>query len=416
MSQGPRWLLEALPTLEREGVIDAATAGRLRQRYASAATAPAWGRILSAVLGALLMGLGVILLLAHNWEQWPRLPRVLISLTPLLLGQAACLWAMTRANGDVAWREGSASFTVAAFAAALALVGQLYHLPSDLDRFLIVCAAAALPLAYLMAAHSVMVLYALLVCAWAGVGSAHLGWTLLALALMLPWLWTLHRQRPPPFVSGLLWTALPPLATLAVLLSLDAGLRMTTLWLAQVGALFWLASPPDERGRRGAPMRYGMTMVVGLAVAGSFTAFWSPGGLHSSTGDAASWLLVTAVMALLLWGAQRALREDQWLRAAGMLPATLLWLSLMFDPTPYAGPLALLCNLYLAVLGVALIREGIAQHRLRLAHTGLAILALLILLRFLDTELSFSARGVAFLLVGAGSLAFSRWLRQQVPT
>ncbi len=414
MSRGPRWLLDQLPALERDGVIDAVTAARLRTHYVAAAASPAWGRLLSAGLGGLLMGLGVILLLAHNWEQWPRLPRVLISLAPLLAGQLLCLWTLRRKAADAGWREGSAAFTVAAFAAALALVGQLYHLPADLDRYLLTCALAGLPLLYLLQAQGVAVLYAGLIAGWAATGPAQPLLTTALLSLLLPQLLWLHRHPPAPLVASALWAALPPMAALAILISLHDGLRLGLLWVTQVGALFWLLNPPDQPGPRPAATRYGLLAVASAALIGSFVGFWDHDWMRRDGAVGSSWLLLTAVLAGLLWGAQRALRRDQWLRAAGVLPAGLLWLSLMFDPTPYAGPLAVLCNLFVAVLGVALIREGIAQQTLRLAHLGLGLLSLLILLRFLDTELSFTTRGLAFLIVGAGSLAFSRWLRRQV--
>jgi len=39
-------------------------------------------------LGALLIGLGVIVLLAHNWDELPRWTKTFISFLPLLAGQA----------------------------------------------------------------------------------------------------------------------------------------------------------------------------------------------------------------------------------------------------------------------------------------------------------------------------------------
>ncbi|MEJ2189814.1 MAG: hypothetical protein P8Y93_10470 [Acidobacteriota bacterium] len=63
-----RRLLSELPRLEAVGVIDATTAERIREHYAShpAFSSSRLAMAISAVLGTLLIGAGVILLLAHN--------------------------------------------------------------------------------------------------------------------------------------------------------------------------------------------------------------------------------------------------------------------------------------------------------------------------------------------------------------
>ena len=43
------------------------------------------------ILGAVLIGGGIILLLAHNWEQLGRPARVAVAFAPLVLSQALAL-------------------------------------------------------------------------------------------------------------------------------------------------------------------------------------------------------------------------------------------------------------------------------------------------------------------------------------
>ncbi|MEQ9736440.1 MAG: DUF2157 domain-containing protein, partial [Algiphilus sp.] len=171
MKRGPEWLQQELPRMQAEGVIDAAVAARLRA-YCVAHSAPPrrWIWPLFGALGALLVGFGVVLLLAHNWDGLSRGARMLIAFAPLALGQGACLWALMRADSSSHWREATGAFTALAFAAALALVGQMYHLSSDLDGYLLSCALLALPLAYVLRALSVLLLSA----------AALLGWTVAA--------------------------------------------------------------------------------------------------------------------------------------------------------------------------------------------------------------------------------------------
>ena len=65
-----RWLYDELPRLVAQGVLTPDTETRLRAHYGPL-EAPRPARlavIVFGVLGALLIGAGVILVLAHNWE------------------------------------------------------------------------------------------------------------------------------------------------------------------------------------------------------------------------------------------------------------------------------------------------------------------------------------------------------------
>ena len=63
-----RWLAEQLPAWEREGIVTAEGARTLRQRYAAE---PRGGlaQMVVGASGALLIGTGLIAVLAYNWLQ-----------------------------------------------------------------------------------------------------------------------------------------------------------------------------------------------------------------------------------------------------------------------------------------------------------------------------------------------------------
>jgi uncharacterized membrane protein len=80
-----KWLLGELEQWQREGVIDAGTRGVLEARYAADAPGVSWRQIVLCSLGALLIGLGVIALLAANWDGLSRGMRTVFALAPLTL-------------------------------------------------------------------------------------------------------------------------------------------------------------------------------------------------------------------------------------------------------------------------------------------------------------------------------------------
>jgi uncharacterized membrane protein len=426
MKQGRDWLLSELPELQRQGVLDADTAERLRGHYATTATQEttgvAWGRLLSAILGAALVGLGVILLVAHNWDGWPRGMRVAVSFAPLLIGQLACVWAVTKARGNVAWAEGAAIFTLTSFAAALALVGQLYHFPADLDRFLLTCVLVALPLVYLLNASLTAIVCAAGIMLWTAAGAERASalWVTLLFATLLPHLLLARSRHPEGLRATLLLAWLVPLFGLAVLISLADTPRLAWLWLAQGAAVLWLL----DRRSHGLSWRqpltsYGTLGVVGTALIATYPGFWTARhfGLlgHFGAGISLEGGLLTAILGLLmLLLAVRAGRSRDWLGLAGIVPAVLLWLSLALDTTRVAVLLALLVNAYVLLLGLAVIRDGLRRRSLRAANGGLMLIGLLVLLRFFDGDWSFTVRGVAFVLIGLAFLGANLWLKRRV--
>src|SRR6478672_12065312 len=123
---GTRWLLAELPDLVANGVVTAEAADALRQYYSTLPSDPPRriGFILSAILGSLLVGAGIILLVAHNWDFLGRPIRCAIAFAPLVLSVALGIFVLLRRNESTAWREASAILNVAAVGTAIALVSQ----------------------------------------------------------------------------------------------------------------------------------------------------------------------------------------------------------------------------------------------------------------------------------------------------
>jgi len=93
-----RWLYRELPKLINKGILTDATANRLHHYYGRAAS-PNKKIVLFIIcgtLGALLIGLGIILLVGHNWEQLPRLLRAILSIALLAIGQAFAFWVLLK--------------------------------------------------------------------------------------------------------------------------------------------------------------------------------------------------------------------------------------------------------------------------------------------------------------------------------
>ena len=135
MRQRVAWLYAELPNLVERGVLTPEAADALRRHYgpADAPGGGGWGQILLAAFGALLVGGGIILILAHNWEDLGRPARAAVALGLLLAAQALTLYAAAARPASVAWRESTSGLLVAAVGASIALVGQTYHVGGSFE-------------------------------------------------------------------------------------------------------------------------------------------------------------------------------------------------------------------------------------------------------------------------------------------
>ena len=75
--------------------------------------------------------------------------------------------------------------------------------------------------------------------------------------------------------------------------------------------------------------------------------------------------------------------------------------------------LAIVASLLLLAVGGALLTTGLRAHSASLSNKGLAVLAVLFIARFFDTELSFIARGLGFVLLGIAFLVVNVMLSKK---
>src|SRR5690606_1533240 len=119
-------LLKELDDLVEKQIVSAETAERIRLYYVSREDGSS-GRLTTvlALLGALLIGSGIILLIAHNWDMLGRTPRTIIAFFPLALSQALCLYAMRNKKGNRTWIESSSVLLFFAVATCISLIAQI---------------------------------------------------------------------------------------------------------------------------------------------------------------------------------------------------------------------------------------------------------------------------------------------------
>ena len=155
-------IVKELDELVKQQIIDQATAQRIKEYAENKKTDFTYHRLLAVfgTLGALLVGLGIIILLAHNWDFIPRWLKTFISFIPLLLGQLACGYLLFKKTLKPWYAEAVSVFTSLSVGLTIAMVHQVYNLPENsLSSFIMLWTLLALPTAYLMKSRATVILY-----------------------------------------------------------------------------------------------------------------------------------------------------------------------------------------------------------------------------------------------------------------
>lgn len=424
MSRHPiRWLYGQLPSLVEAGVLDSRAAARIREHYGEPAGR---GRRLAVTLfgisGALCIGGGVVLLLAHNWTDLSRAARTVIALAPLVVTQAMAAWVLATGRRSTGWREAVGIVQALAIGTAIALVGQTYHIPGDLGSFLLAWCLLGLPIVYLLGATTPALLYLAGITCWSGYnqslgGHAILFWALFA-AVLPHFLIAAKAGRYAARPAVLGWA-------LSLCLCVAVGITMEKvlpgLWMIVYAALFavlylagrrWFGEAPHAGLRPFHLVGAGGTAMLAWLLTFDFP--WEELGweYYRSTyrfHAAAAWmdyLLAAALPVLavaLLVNAVR--RRGAWPLLYGVMPVLVIVAYGLTGLSDSGAMAQILMNGYVLALGVGTLAAGARSVHMGIVNGGMAILALLIVTRFFDSDLGFVLRGLVFIAVGTGFLA-----------
>lgn len=152
-------ILKELPDLVAKKIISEEVAQNIKKYYQKNPEENS-NRLFTifGIIGALLGGLGVILILAHNWDNFSVFTKTIFSIIPLFLGQLACSFTLLKKPESATWRESSATFLLFAIASSISLIAQVYHINGDFPKFLLTWILLSMPLIYIMRSSFVSLL------------------------------------------------------------------------------------------------------------------------------------------------------------------------------------------------------------------------------------------------------------------
>ncbi|MGO3183082.1 MAG: DUF2157 domain-containing protein [Aequorivita sp.] len=405
-----------LPELLKAGIISPETAEQIQEYYKSKGGSSS-NRLFVAfgILGSILVGLGIILIIAHNWDELSRATKTIFAFLPLVIGQIICGFVLLKKSNNTTWRESATVFLFFGMCACIALVGQIYHIPGNLSSFLLMWMLLCLPLVYIMKSSTAALLYLIGITYYAvetsyfshPMSQSYIYWGLLL--AVFPHCYFLFRNHPKSnFLRVENW--LIPISITIVLGTLaDAVSELMFVAYFSLFGLFYLIGNNSffkEQNLKNNPYKViGTLGTLFLLFTMSFDGFWSElRGEEYKLSEliTVSEFWVATGITLLALGYLFFQQKNKPLHQLPLLSPIFLLFILIFIIGFYSSIAVILINIIILVIGILTLVEGGKEEHFGILNFGLSIITLWIIIRFLNSDLSFVVRGLLLMAIGIG--------------
>lgn len=362
------------------------------------------------VLGSLLVGLGIILILAHNWDHFSKPLKTFLAFLPLIIGQLVVGFSIIKEKSTT-WKEASGTFLFFAIGACIALISQIYNIPGDLSSYLLTWIFLCVPLIYLLKSNALTLLIVVFSTFYAcefgyfSRGNQEPWMYLLMMALVIPYYYKLLKENPKGNITSI-FNWLFPLSLTIVLGSFVAtGAQFGFLMYISLFALFYnigkLPFFSNQKLRQNGYVIIGSLGTVFTLLILSFRQVWDF-SLKTSVFQLHEFYIAIALFSITL-GLISYMNKLKWIKEFNLFQYVFIIYAILFviglfnDIIP-----TVIINLLVLALGLTTVKIGIAKYHFGVLNYGLLIITALIICRFFDTDMSFVIRGLLFVCVGVG--------------
>jgi uncharacterized membrane protein len=411
-------VLKDLPELVAAGIISEEISRNISDYYVKK-TQQSSNRVILVfgILGALLTGLGIILIIAHNWDDLSRPIKLFYALLPMFLGQGICAYTLIKRSQSRLWRESGSVFLLFAIAASISIVSQVYNIPGSLSGFLFIWMLLSIPLIYLMqsAMTSLLVICGI---TWYACAVSYFDYP-----QEIAWYYWFMLVSVIPFFVGLMirgtgnffhfhsWFLA---SSLVISLAMFNQLDNTAIFIAYMSLFSLFVLIGETRWFSEGKILSNAFLVTGslgsttLLLIFTFKWLWDEIARIPFIVDEA--FLVASLIsflagALLIYSITKK-------GASGINPKSYIFLIfiLLFAFGKFQPEVAQwLANILVLVTAVLTTWRGADRGNIIVLNYGLIIMAVLVICRFFDTDLSFIMRGILFMVVGLSFFAANYW-------
>jgi uncharacterized membrane protein len=420
-------ILSDLQELVSSNVISVDTAHQISDYYKRKQSSSPIGKnkqlLLFGILGAFLVGIGLLFIVANQWEELPQSLKTACAFLLLIVPQLACFYAMYKKPDKAVWLESTALILFFAVSASISLVSQIYHINGDASTFILTWMMLTVPLVYIMNSSTVSIAYLIGILSYSFAirtdGSAllsnHLPWLLFLVAA--PHYFKLIRSSSDGPLTKLLHWVVPAVLTLNLITVVhNFGMLMPPVFFTLFGIFYFIGKSNYFKYRT--PEQNGYLIIgtggsiINLIVM-SFKSNWEKLASRSHPFDALSISPEFIAFALLFALAASFLYQE--FRGRGLADLKIMevaWLLFLFIFILgfFSAASVYLINLAVFATGVIMIREGAGKSNLSTLNSGMLVITILLICRSFDIDLTYVVKGLMFVGVGIGFFVANWWM------
>jgi uncharacterized membrane protein len=406
--------LKALPELMNADIITPEKASEIKRFYELKSKKSSNKLIVVfGILGAMLVGLGIILIIAHNWDNLSRTTKSFFAFLPLVIGQLISGFVILKKRDSITWREGASVFLILSVGASISLISQIYNIPGNLSSFLLTWISLSVPMIYLMnsSVSAMLVIigityYACETSYWSGPNKSSFEYWLI-LTTTLPHYYQLFKIKPNSnFLILINW--LIPLSILICLgtLARNSDDLMFIPYFSLLSLFYIIGNLPyfnNQLVRNNAYLVIGSMGTIVMLLMLSFDWFWTDLlkneiEIWSSQEFYIAIILTFSATIVLGWKIKK-----HGTKYVQLMHFTFILFIIIFSIGFYNSLIpVILINLLIFVIGISIIKKGADRDHLGILNYGLSIVTALVICRFFDTNIPFVIRGLLFIIIGTG--------------
>lgn len=439
-----RELIDFTNKIEQKELVSQDTAIRIRRFISSIedSTPVELFMIISSIMGALFCSAGIFSIISHNWDEFPQYIRGIFSVVPALVALYFYYRALFHHPKSRTWIEASSVFLMLMIGASIALVSQTYQLDGDFNKFIKVWALLTIPLFYFARASGIALLYlGLILVLTVNITQGVFGIPQFGEADNLHWYWLLLLAFLPHFYLVLnkesrsqsirivyLSYSLYFSFMIALLLTIDGNylLWITTAnigfylfgkyfmgenkfllgrpfqWLSQLWVVFLLLSVSNKDSLR---LIFGQDSFVNLFKPEESNPLYYPTVLGEGDDKMFYFIFVMIVLAAIYFVFFYFKKHFKDVSVLFILAPAFFLLMMLFHE--YLLPhwlVVMLVNAYILCLGFTAMMIGSENENVGQLVAGFLLVALLLWMRYFDTDWNFVLKGLVF--IGIGGLFF----------
>jgi uncharacterized membrane protein len=417
VGRNTKWLIQEIERWVRDGVIERNQADRITALYPEETPSRNWGPLIFSVIGAIIFGLGIILLFAYNWDKIHKFAKLALIFSALLGAHGTGYYFRSKRDAAHAYlSETFFALGTMIFGSGIWLVAQIYNIDEHYPNAFIAWGIGALLLSWSLPSIVQGVMASILLVLWCsfenfGFDSRVNIAPILILVGILPLAWRMRSRillavAVPSFVLSLFFNChfffervAPALfISVAALLTATAIIvrrknifpQSSTVFAAYGSVLYWFSL---------------YVLTFPQANRHIFRSYWF------DEVNSTIYVLVAASAAILAWlvamlplrkikdDLNKLYRTDHFAIPVTVLAVTLNfgWLSEFHG---WGG--AAIFNVIFLFQSIMLISYGCRSVNSKLTAAGTILLAFLAFARYADLFDSLLVRAVVFLAVGAG--------------